>query len=125
MQPGSPGQEPRGQVDRNAAERGPPELPHAEVEQAHERQGRQEVLAELAVSSPRQIAIDLERQGVDQDRLTLVELHVEGAAILERHPTKQRAALHVQRQKRGIAQALKLHSPGYEMNSTRSGRKTL
>ena len=102
-QPRSPGQEPAGQVDGNALDRPPPELPQPEVEQAHECQGREEMLAELPVARP---TPDRDRSRTTRCRSKpagLVELDVERAAILERHPAKQRAALHFEGRERGVA----------------------
>ena len=61
------------------------------------------MLAELPVAGPcLPLAMNLERQGVDQDRPACLELQVVGAAILESHAAQERAALHFQRGERGV-----------------------
>ena len=83
------------------------------------------MLAKLPVSGPRYAAIDLERKRIDQNRAAVVKLEVESAAILERHPTQERRRCTSSAARAASRNALKLHSLGYEMNSTRSGRRTL
>ena len=48
-----PRQQPRGEVERDAVGIGPQQAHQADVAAGHERQRRQEVLAELAVGDPR------------------------------------------------------------------------
>src|ERR1017187_8097083 len=67
------------------------------------------MLAELPVPGPRLATIDLERQGVDQERAALVKLNVVRAAILERHSVQKRAALDFEGRQRSVSKSA--HAP--------------
>ena len=74
-----------------------------DVAVGHDRQRRQEVLAELAVGDPRSaVLVRLERQRVDHDRARVAELDVVGRGVLERPAGGQRLELDVERQQRGV-----------------------
>jgi len=98
-----PGQDSRRQIQRHSVDIRPTELAETVVAEAHQRQRSQKMLAELPVPGPHlPLAVNLERQGVDEDRPAGVELHVVSAAILESHAAQQSSALHFQRGERGV-----------------------
>jgi hypothetical protein len=71
----------------------------------HERQRRQEVLAELAIRLPRLVGLcALEGEGVDQDRLAVLELDVVGARVPEGHPARAGHGLGAQREECRVLQ---------------------
>jgi hypothetical protein len=64
----------------------------------HQRQRRQEMLAELAVGVPRlAFAVGFEGQRIDQHRSMAAKLDVEGAGILEGLAARQGALLDLER----------------------------
>ena len=82
VEAGAPGQQARRQVERDAVDVDAQQLTQAHIHLGHQRQGGQEMLAELAVSHPRlAFFLDLEGQAVDQHRAPVVELDVVGAGI--------------------------------------------
>ena len=97
--PGSSREEPGRQVQRDSVEVRAAKLVEPDVGQAHQGQRGQKMLAELAVSHPGlPFLIPLERERIDEDRPPLVKLHVERAAILQRHPVVKRKPLDLQGQ---------------------------
>ena len=63
IEPCAPREQPRGEVERDAVELGAEQVGKAHVEPGHQRERRQEVLAELAVRDPRRaVLVRLERQ---------------------------------------------------------------
>ena len=71
--------------------------------EGHQRQRGEEMLAELAIAHPgRALAIDLERERIDEDRPAPMELHVVGAAILQAHPVLEGTALDLQGGEGGV-----------------------
>jgi hypothetical protein len=77
----------------------------ADVSPRHERERRQELLAELAVGDPRgPVDVRLEREEVDEDGLAVPELDVVGGRVAERPAGIERLELDVERQQRGVAQ---------------------
>src|SRR3972149_4698713 len=98
IEPGLPRKQADRQVERYAVDGQPQELTQPDVAAAHERQRRQEMLAELAIGDPRiAFPIDLERQGVDQERAAAMKLNVVGAGVLERKAARQRPLLDIER----------------------------
>ena len=73
-------QECAGEFERDAVEVDTKRPAQRDVAFAHQSQGREEVLGELAVGHPGPLARGLEREGVDEHRSTASELHVVGAA---------------------------------------------
>ena len=103
VEPGPPRHEALGQVERDAVGVGAEERREPDVAVRHERQGRQEMLAELAVGDPRRsVLVGLERERVDQDRPGVAELDVVGRGVLERPAGGQRLELDVQGQQRRV-----------------------
>ena len=103
VEPRPPRHEALGQVERHAVGIGAEQRREPDVAVGHERQGRQEVLAELAVGDPRNaVLVGLERQRVDHDRPRVAELDVVGRGVLERPAGGQRLELDVERQQRGV-----------------------
>ncbi len=91
-------QQPDRQVERHAIDIDPHQLPQAHIHVCHQAQRRQKMLAELAISHPRLAwLVDFEGERIDQNRATLVELDIVGAAVLERHAMLQGAFLDLQR----------------------------
>ncbi len=82
VEPGSSRQELRREVQRDAVGIGPLQRPEADVTKGHQRERRQEVLAELAVGDPRAAVLErLERERIDEDRPAIDELHVVGGCV--------------------------------------------
>ena len=66
-----------GEVERDAVDVHSHQLTETNIGVAHQRQRREEVLAELAVSDPRfAFAITLERERVNQDQPATAELEL-------------------------------------------------
>jgi hypothetical protein len=98
-------QQPGRVVERHAVDEVAQQQAAARVAVRDQRQGREEVLAELAVGGPRVGRLgDLEGKAVDQDRSPLFELNVEGAGVLQPHPGREGARLELKRQQRRFAQ---------------------
>ena len=97
--PRFPGKEPARQIQGNSVEVRAAKLVESDIGQTHQCQRSQKVLAKLPVSHPRlSFLIPLERECVDEDRPPLVKLHVEGAAIFQRHRTATAQPLNIQGQ---------------------------
>ena len=95
----------RGEVERDPVEVRAQEVRQADVAPGHQRQRRQEVLAELAVRDPRRaVLVRLERQRVDQDRAAVAELDVVRRGVALRPAVRERVELGVERQERRVAQ---------------------
>ena len=98
-QAGPTGQQRRRQVKRDAVELVAEHPAHPDVAPGHERERRQEVLAELLVRDPGHAGrVALEREVVDEHRLDAPELDVVGGGILERPALRQRRRLDLERQ---------------------------
>ena len=105
VEPRAPRQQARGEVERDPVDLGAQQVREAHVAPRHQREGRQEVLAELAVRDPRRaVLVGLERERVDQDRAAGAELDVERRGVAQRPAVGERVELGVERQERGVAQ---------------------
>ena len=93
------GQQPRGEVERNPVDEIAQHQPQPDVAVRHQRERREEVLAELAIGDPgRTLLCALEREGVDEDRPAAPELDVVGGGVAEREALLERERLCVERQ---------------------------
>ena len=100
---GSTRQQGRGEVERDAVELVPEHPAHSHIPAGHQRQRRQEVLAELLVRDPRRIrGQPLERQVVDEHRLDAPELDVVRGGVLERPALREAAAWTSEGQERRV-----------------------
>src|ERR1700722_20343325 len=85
------------QINRNSIDKIPHQMSQPDVDLAHQRQWRQEMLAKLPIRRPRRaFAIEFKRKGVDQNGTQAHELDVEAAAILQGHPARKSPALNIQ-----------------------------
>ncbi|MFN8619457.1 MAG: hypothetical protein U0869_01760 [Chloroflexota bacterium] len=75
----------------------------ADVADRHQRKGREEVLAELAIGDPGcALDVPLERERVDEHRLRAAELDVVGGRVAQGQPRVKRLELDVERQERRV-----------------------
>ena len=80
----APGQQACREIERDAVRIGPQEAGQADVAARHEGEGREEVLAELAVAHPgHAVLVGLEREQVDQDGASASELDVVRGGIAQ------------------------------------------
>src|ERR1051325_9807265 len=84
------GKEVRPEIDRDAVEEGPQEEIQPAVDVTHEREGDQELLAELLVGGPRfDLGSDLnERQRIDEAGFPPDELDIERRCVLQDHAAR-------------------------------------
>ena len=95
------GQQGGGEVERDPVEVAAQEAAQPHVAQGHQRERRQEVLAELAIRDPRRASGGTtERQRVDEDRAPGAELDVVGARVPEREAGRDGPSLDVEGQER-------------------------
>ena len=105
VEPGPPGQQSRGEIERDAVDEVAQHQSAAHVPVGDERQGCEEVLAELAVGGPGlRWRGNLEAEAVDEDRAAGVELDVVGAGVLESHPRVKGPRLQLEGEERGLLQ---------------------
>ena len=103
VEPRPAGKQPRGEVERDAVDEVAQHEAAARVAMRHERQRREEVLAELAVRRPWLGRLgDFEAEAVDEDRPPGVELDVVGARVAQPHSRVERARLDLEGQERGL-----------------------
>ena len=133
----APREQPRREVERDAVQMALQQRAQADIGVGHDRQRRQEVLAELAIAHPRKARlVALERQGVDERGATLVQLKVACAGVLERQAVVQRPPLHMQgcqggslelreRPLEGIGNELELRGPDDGCGIGRGGEAQL
>ena len=96
---GTPRQQRRREVERDAIELVAQHPAHAHVAPGHQREGRQEVLTELLIGDPGGIGRQpLEGQVVDEHRLDAPELDVVGGRVLERPAQAERRSLDLEGQ---------------------------
>jgi hypothetical protein len=105
LQPRPERQQRARQIQGHAIEFRPQQTTEADVDAAHQREWRQEQLAELAVRDPRRSRLQaLERQRVDQHGPAVLEQHVVRRRVLERHPVIERRPLQPQCQEGRVLQ---------------------
>src|SRR5437868_3618448 len=67
-----------------------------DIAQGHQRQGAEEMLAELPVRHPRRIfLVRLEGKRVDMDRLSIFKLYIECRGVLQTHAACKRHLLYL------------------------------
>ena len=102
-QPGLARQQHAGQIQRNAVQVNAQELGQADIHHRSQRQGRQEVLAELTVGVPGgALLVEVEGERIDEQRFSIDELDIVRAGVFEHHTVFQRGARAGQRQQRGV-----------------------
>ena len=103
VEAGAKRQEAAGKVERDAVNGNAQELSQANIHTRHQRQRRQEVLAELAIGVPGfAFPVNLKGKRVNQNRLAVNKLDVVRAGILKRHAHFERALLDGESRERGI-----------------------
>ena len=99
------GRSARREVQRDAVEVRSKKAAEADVAAGHQRERRQEVLAELAIGDPRSARLCRgDRERVDEDRTALGEQDVGRARVAEREAGGSRFGLDVERQEGRVAE---------------------
>ncbi len=105
LEPGASGEQGDSQIERESIDMEAEELSQSDIRIGHNRQRRQEVLAELAVGDPGfSLLQPFKGKRINQNRPSLKELQVEGACVLERHVVIDRHLLDLKRCESGVLQ---------------------
>ena len=102
-EPRFPWQQSRRQIERDSIDVCPAKLAETIISQTLEGERCQKVFAKLPVAGPwRTVALDLERQRIDEDRPPRAELKIVNAAVLEGHPAQDCPTLEFEGEQCGI-----------------------